>query len=151
MYRLAAPELGNAAADKTDARAQLAKALNDTGLAEALVRSGDTKEAFALYDDAGRALHALLQRDEDNLYTRCALAQVEIYRGTMYAQLALQSSSRRAQLDYWRKAEALLDQGLSRITKVNEQYPLSGADKFAMDFGIEALANVKAAVASRAH
>ncbi|HET9446747.1 MAG TPA: protein kinase [Steroidobacteraceae bacterium] len=151
LYRLAAPQLAKAAEDKTDARAQLAKALNDTGLAEALVRSGDTKEAFALYDDAGRALDALLQRDADNLFTHYAVAQLDIYRGAMYAQLARQSSSRGAQLDYWRKAEASLDQGVARMTKVNEQYPLSGAEKFAMDFGIETLANAKAAIASRAH
>ena len=151
MYRLAAPQLAKAAEDKTDARAQLAKALNDTGLAEALVRTGDSKEAFALYDDAGRALDALLQRDADNLYTRYALGQFEIYRGAMYAQLARQSAGRDEQFDYWHKAEASLDQGVTRITKVNEQYPLSGAEKFAMDFGIETLASVKAAIASRGH
>jgi hypothetical protein len=115
------------------------------------VRTGDTKEAFALYDDAGRALDALLQRDADNLYTRYALGQFEIYRGAMYAQLARQSAGRDEQFDYWHKAEASLDQGVTRITKVNEQYPLSGAEKFAMDFGIETLASVKAAIASRGH
>jgi serine/threonine protein kinase len=143
MYRLAAPVLAKAATqDKGDARAQLALAMSDAGLAGSLAKTGDTAAAIPLFASAERSLTELLRKDPENMSTRFMLAHVEIFRGEMFVQLAGQSPSREARLEYWRKATASLDPGVARIKKINEQMPLAGAEKVVMDVGIAAQAGI---------
>lgn len=147
MYRLAAPRLAKAAEDKADARAQLALAMCDAGLGGSLAKTGDAAAAAPLLAGAERRLTELLRQDPENITKRYVLAQVEIFRGEMYMQLAGQPATRSAQLDYLRKARASLDPGVERMRNVNEQYPLSGGELAVMDGGIAALAKVDAELA----
>lgn len=146
MFRLAAPVLAKAAEDEGDARARLALGMANSGLASSLGRTGDPVAALPLFAAAERSFRALLREDTDNLITQYQLAQLEIRRGVMYAQLAEQPAGRAAQTENWRKAIAALDPGIARMQKVNEKYPLAGDERIDWDIGAASLARAQAAV-----
>jgi non-specific serine/threonine protein kinase/serine/threonine-protein kinase len=146
FYRRAEPVLAKAAKETADARARLVYAMNEAELACALAKSGETAAAAPPFADAERVLHELLQRDPDNLYSRHSLAQLEIYRGEMFARLADKAQDQRTRLDFRRKALASLTPGVARMQKVNEQYPLAGYERTPLDTGVALLSALAAEV-----
>jgi tetratricopeptide (TPR) repeat protein len=145
FYRRAAPTLAKGALEMSDARARLVHAMNEGNLAAALMKAGAFDEAGKSFDTADRIFRQLLQSDPDNIYSRYSLAQVEIYRGEMYAKLAERTGDPAQRSAYRGKARASLESGVARLRKVDEQYPLSGSDRVPLDAGLALLATLPTA------
>jgi len=142
FYRRAAPTLARGALEVSDARARLVYAMNEGNLAAALVKSGDLEEAGKSLDTADPIFRQLLQGDSDNLYTRYALGQSEVYRGEMHVTLAARTRDVDARAGYLRQARASLESGVARLKKVDEQYPLAGEERAPLTVGLALLARL---------
>lgn len=144
--RLADPVISRAAGDAGDHRANLAKGMIDAALARALSKAGPHDAAAQLFGLAESRLRTLLKADPDNLVTRFVLAQVEIHRGSMFADLAVATADVGKRGAYWRRAHENLATGVTRMREVNERYPLAGAERAVLDEGLAALAKAQAAL-----
>ena len=149
-YRRAAPGMAKAASDIDDARAQWLLAMFDTGLAKALVKTGNTAEAAPLFARAEATIKTLLENGGDTLRLQFGIAQIDIRRGEMYLLLAndprLSMAQRRV---HWRTARESLSHGVGLLKVVNDVVLLTGPNKKLWDDGIAALARTESGFAAQ--
>ena len=144
-YRRASPGIAKAAADVDDAHGQLMQALLDTGLGEALVKTGNTKDAEPLFARAEANIQAIATKSGDTFRLQYSIAQIEIRRGEMYVLLATDPrASSAAAREYWRKARDSLRHGVTLLEGVNKMILLTGTNKALWEGGITALAKAEA-------
>jgi len=134
-------------ADKTDMRARLVSAMNESGLAWSLFHVGRVAEAEQAFQSAVQTLTDV-STQYDSLQVTFMLAQTRCRMGAMWVARADRADlGAAAQLDYWRKAREVLKLGKEGLEKIDEAIPLDGTGKATFDAGIADLARAEAAIA----
>ena len=147
LLQLSGPVLAARTADKTDMRARLVSAMNESGLAWSLFHVGRVAEAEQAFQSAVQTLTDV-STQYDSLQVTFMLAQTRCRMGAMWVARADRADlGAAAQLDYWRKAREVLKLGKEGLEKIDEAIPLDGTGKATFDAGIADLAKAEAAIA----
>ncbi len=144
LFRKAAVVL--ATYDPNDARAVMVNAMNDVDLAKALVKARSFAEAERVFARVDPALRKLL-KEGNTVQIEFSLAQVGIFRGHMYSEMAQNARlSAGERTHYWRRARDSLREGVGHMQNVNKTIELFGVEKKIWDDGIAGLAKAEGAL-----
>ena len=109
LYRQAAAAF--AERDPLDVHAALVSAINDVGLAKALLKIGPVAEAEALFAASEKSLHGIREQGED-LQVDVTLANIDVHRAGMYLRQSRTEEARRSAA-----------RGLAQLEKVLKAMP----------------------------